>query len=86
MPSNSFALPANKAYLRLPTGIVSTAMCTLGISFGDEDGITTGFVSVKELYNGSADKTDAIYNINGQRRSSLTRGLNIVNGKKIIVK
>ena len=61
-------------------------MCTLGISFGDEDGITTGFVSVKDLYNGSADKTDAIYNINGQRRSSLTRGLNIVNGKKIIVK
>lgn len=86
LPSEGFVLPANKAYLRLSTGTFSTTMSTLGISFGDEDGITTGFVSVKDLYNGSADKADVIYNVNGQRLSGLTKGLNIVNGKKILVK
>ncbi len=32
------------------------------------------------------DGNTVIYNINGQRMQSLTRGLNIVNGKKIFIK
>ena len=48
--------------------------------FGDEE---TAIEGVKA--NNSANE-GAIYNMAGQRVSKLQKGLNIVNGKKIVVK
>ncbi len=87
---NGTDVPANKAYLRIPTNAVSTsgesseAKTSLGLSFDDEDG-TTGISEIREQSNRTSGET-VIYNLNGQRKQSLTKGLNIVNGKKIFVK
>lgn len=81
--TDRYMLKANKAYLRIPT-TASSAKNVIGLSFDDEDE-TTGFMSVKELAGETNGKT-VIYNLNGQRMKSLTKGVNIVNGKKIIMK
>ncbi len=50
-----------------------------------EEIATTNISTIKEQSNGESGKT-SIYNLNGQRMQSLTKGLNIVNGKKILIK
>ena len=82
-PDDGYKLPANKAYLRIPTN-ASQAKMAIGLSFDDEDD-TTGFIPVKELFKGISGNS-AVYDLNGRRKQSLTKGLNIVNGKKIFVK
>jgi hypothetical protein len=49
---------------------------------GEFETETTG---IEVIYNKAETKTE-IYNLQGQRLSSLQRGLNIVNGKKVYVK
>lgn len=72
---------ANKAY------IDKTAISDLGgavkafISFGD-DATKINAVENEQLSLGDAE----IYNLAGQRMSKLQRGINIVNGKKVLVK
>lgn len=66
-------IAAHKAYLNVP----STSRDFLSFDFGE----TTG---VNEL---DAVQNDGIvYNLQGVRQSKLQKGLNIVNGKKIIIK
>ena len=82
-------VPANKAYLQIPTSAVTTddnseAKASLSLSFDDADD-TTGITQTREQSDRTSGKT-VIYNLNGQRKQSLTKGLNIVNGKKIFVK
>ncbi len=87
--ANDNTVSANKAYLHIPTSAVSTetsgAKTSLNLSFDDEDGDITGFIPVTKLAEETSGKS-AIYNLNGQRKQSLTKGLNIVNGKKVLVK
>lgn len=49
---------------------------------GGGDGGTTGIggMTTEEV------KTDAIYNLNGQRMAAPRKGINIINGKKVIIK
>lgn len=54
----------------------------LPASYEFEIGVTDGVTGV----TADSNAADAIYNINGQRLSSLQRGVNIVGGKVIIVK
>ncbi len=84
LPGDDFTIDANKAYLQIPTS-TEVAMRSIGISFEDEDGTTTGFISVKELKE-DVSGTSAVYDINGQRKSGLSKGLNIVDGKKIYIR
>ncbi len=87
--ANGNTVSANKAYLHIPTSAVSTetsgAKTSLNLSFDDEDGDITGFIPVTKLAEETNGNT-IIYNLNGQRMQSLTKGLNIVNGKKVLVK
>ncbi len=88
--ANNTAVSANKAYLQIPTSAVSTdgtseAKASLSLSFDDENGDITGFIPVTKLTEETSGNA-VIYNLNGQRMQSLTKGLNIVNGKKIFVK
>ncbi len=87
--ADNTAVSANKAYLQIPTSAVSTetssAKTSLNLSFDDEDGDITGFIPVTKLTEETSGNA-VIYNLNGQRMQSLTKGLNIVNGKKIFVK
>ena len=71
----AFAVAANKAYLAVPNGSGARE----GLWFNDD--VTTGINAVE---NGETVK--AVYNLAGQRVAQPTRGLYIVNGKKIVIK
>ena len=76
-------MQANKAYLHIPN--TTAKFNCISLSFDDEDGNTTGFIPVKDL-TPSKSANSAIYNISGQRMNKLSKGLNIVGGKKVLVK
>ena len=73
-PANAGNLPAGKAYLAIPASAP-----VLNLDFGG----TTGINAV----NGSEFKVNGeYYNLAGQRVANPTKGLYIVNGKKVIIK
>ena len=74
--TNKAAVQAGQAALCLPT---SGAANALNIVFGDE---TNGVEAIKS----NVVKTNNYYNLNGQRVVKPSKGLYIVNGKKVIVK
>ena len=53
------------------------------MSFDDDEMTTT--IQTLNVDKGSKDD-NAVYNLNGQRLSAPRKGLNIVNGKKVIIK
>lgn len=74
--SSGGTLAAGKSYL-----VVSgTAAPSLGVDFGSE---TTG---VSEVRSQKEDVRGEYFNLNGQRVAQPTKGLYIVNGKKVVVK
>lgn len=87
--ANGATIPAGKAYLQ--NGTYSATVKALSIVFEDT---ATG---IRSIDNGPLDPEgrltpqeltmdDAVFNLAGQRVSQPTRGLYIVNGKKVIVK
>lgn len=76
--SNAFTVGANTAYL--PAGFDTTPEARVTFfSFGDE---TTGIQTV----NGEGFTVNNYYNLSGQRVNHPTKGLYIVNGKKVVIK
>ena len=76
--ANNNTVASNKAYLDL-TGLSGAHSFTLDLGDGDVTGIAT-VSSEKEMKNAS------FYNLAGQRIAQPTKGLYIVNGKKVIIK
>lgn len=89
---NAYQVPANSAYLVIPSEYVNTSMAKLHNIFLDDEeeinGITTGvgFIWAGEKRNATA--TDDVYNLQGQKVNSKTLkpGIYIKNGKKFMVK
>lgn len=77
VPMTSGSLAAGKAYLKIASGNSSLAR-SLNVVFADE---ATGIQTVQS--EGVA--VDGYFNLSGQRVSQPTKGLYIVNGKKILV-
>lgn len=75
-------LAPNKAFAEVRTEVLAKAFRFV---FPGES-ITEGIEEVNENANEVNAKIDAIYNINGVRLDKLQKGINIVNGKKIVVK
>ena len=75
--TTTITLGANKAYL-------DTSATSQGKGFAFSFGDPTGIGQVETEI--SRQKTDAVYNLSGQRVSRLTKGIYIVNGKKVVVK
>ena len=71
----AFKLTANKAYLAVPTGAGVKEFFTFDFG-GDADGIQT--------LSDSSLKGENIYNLAGQRLQKMQKGINIVNGKKVL--
>ncbi len=69
-----FTLGANRAYLSVPESNAK--------AFGFGYGQTTSVDALNSLFNGEAE----IYDLNGCKRTSLQKGVNIVNGVKVLVK
>ena len=74
--TTGLTIPAHKAYL-----VVSGSAQARALTFGD--GETTGIMSI-ENQNDSFEGD--FYNLSGQRVYAPTKGLYIVNGKKVVVK
>ena len=72
----SYKLGANRAYLKY-----STPAGVKAFFFGEENQ-TTAITTLSELMNGKAE----IYDLNGRKLRKLEKGINIVNGKKVIIK
>ena len=70
-----------RGYFQL-SGVNASEVKAYELSFEDEDDPT----SIKTVYTVQNLMNDAIYNLAGQRISKMQKGINIVNGKKIIVK
>ena len=71
-----YTLGANRAYLKY-----STPAGVKAFFFGEENQ-TTAITTLSELMNGKAE----IYDLNGRKLRKLEKGINIVNGKKVIIK
>lgn len=71
-------IDANRAYLKADGGSLSR----LSIAFSDDE--TTGIDSVVKQDTKTAD--NVYYNLSGQRVANPSKGLYIVNGKKVIIK
>ena len=72
--ASTVTIPAGKAYLEVPTGEVKAF---LGF---DEDDAT----GIQAIDNGQWTMDNAIYNVAGQRLQKMQKGINIINGKKIL--
>lgn len=79
-PSKNINVGACRAYFIIPAAAASAREMVL--SFDDE--MTTA-IQTPKLNNGSKD-SDNFFNLNGQRLSAPKKGINIVNGKKVLVK
>lgn len=78
--ANGATLTANKAYLSTDYNVENSLARALAVA---SDAIeTTGINNVQN----SGIKAQGYYNLNGQRVSNPTKGLYIVNGRKVVVK
>lgn len=75
--TNDFTLRANSAYL--PAEDVPTTDARAFIALDDE---TTGIADVRSL----KDNTESMFDLQGRKIAKPTKGLYIVNGKKVVVK
>lgn len=75
--ASDVTVPAGKAYVAVPASAFAGGARSLKVSFGNE---TTGINAVE-----AAAQKEGAYNLNGQRVMQPTKGLYIVNGKKVII-
>ena len=78
---STVAIPSNKAYLKVKTSELPPAEARQLVAVFD-DGETTGITEVRGL---KSEGRGEFYNLNGQRVAQPTKGLYIVNGKKVLV-
>lgn len=77
---NAGVVPAGKALLPIDNDNNPTAgVKSFTLIFNDADGIQT-------IETVSAEKAQAIFNLAGQRLPKAQKGINIINGKKVLVK
>lgn len=74
---NTGVVPAGKALL--PIDNLTAGVKSFTLIFNDADGIQT-------IETVSAEKAQAIFNLAGQRLPKAQKGINIINGKKVLVK
>lgn len=75
--ANNNKVAANRAYIQVPAELSGAKSFTINL---EDD--PTGIVDL----NANLNLNEGIYNLSGQRLSKMQKGINIVNGKKIMVK
>lgn len=79
--SGTYNLAAHRAYLCTNTDVRPAAAARVALLFSDDE--TTAVQTIEAIERPQSDK---IYNISGQQVGKPTRGLYIINGKKVIIK
>ena len=82
-PTSGGLIPANRAYLQIPTASLAKEGATFELVFSDN---TTGIDNYELQVNDYPNADSFFYNLNGQRISKPEKGIYIVNGKKYIKK
>ena len=77
---NPGTIPANKAYLPVLTSYLPTSAPALTIVFGDDE--TTGIGATLN----DRENDNVIYDLSGRRVAQPTKGIYIMNGKKVVIK
>lgn len=77
---NAGVVPANKALL--PANLIDSSVEVKGFTFVFED-MATGIRTIEKVTPAEAAE---IFNLAGQKMNRLQKGINIVNGKKVLVK
>ena len=77
-------MPANRAYLPLLTSAISGSNAK-EITLYWDDGEATGIERMRNVEN-EIMRNGNIYNLNGQKLSAPQKGINIINGRRVIVK
>ncbi len=78
------SMPANRAYLPLLTTAISGSNAKeITLYWDDEE--ATGIERMRNVEN-EIMRNGNIYNLNGQKLSAPQKGINIINGRKVIVK
>ena len=80
MNSTVTTIPGNKAFLVL----TSTEAQAKGFVLEFEDGETTGIETIEDTKQNTED--GVYYDLQGRRVENPTRGVYIVNGKKVVIK
>ena len=80
----SVKMPANRAYLPLLTSAISGSNAKEIMLYWDDEE-ATGIEIMRNVEN-EIMRNGNIYNLNGQKLSSPRKGINIINGRKVIVK
>ena len=75
--SSSATVPAGKAYLQISGGVASAPAF---IGFGN------GTTGIQTIDNGKLTNDNVYYDLQGRRVAQPTKGLYIVNGKKVVIK
>ena len=78
--------PLTKGRVYLPADVVDVVLSgakTLNIIF---EGETTGINDVSRLNNAEMTSDKVVFNLNGQRIAAPQKGINVINGRKVIVK
>ena len=71
--ANGQAVPAGKAYFQSTSGVKA-------FFFADDDATGIG----EELRMKNEESSGLIFNLAGQRVSKMQKGINIINGKKVL--
>jgi|GEM_PF-6835913 len=77
-------VPANKAYVQVSPSVFPKQARELIISFGE--GEVTGISEATLLNINEVIKNNNVYDLSGRRVAKPTKGLYIVNGKKVVIK
>ena len=82
--SYTVKMPANRAYLPLLTSDISGSNAKEILLYWDDEE-ATGIERMRNVEN-EIMRNGNIYNLNGQKLSAPQKGINIINGRKVIVK
>ena len=82
--SYTVKMPANRAYLPLLTSAISGSNAKEIMLYWDDEE-ATGIERMRNVEN-EIMRNGNIYNLNGQKLSAPQKGINIINGRKVIVK
>ena len=84
-PNDALYVYATRAYFTYTSGSGISMAREIMLDFGDDEPIST-FIENVEADGLRQNTIEGIFNLNGQRLFAPRKGLNIINGKKVIIK
>lgn len=79
-------LGAFRAYFDIPSVAGAPAISSYELNFGEDDENTTGIIEVNTNNTNLTNKAEGVFDLQGRKVANPSKGLYIVNGKKIVIK